>query len=607
MKIKKWLGIYAVGLFIGALIVAAFNMIVDPFGVFGDKVLDWDSYNMNNNPRVAKIAYLDEHHEKYDSYIIGGSKSSSISPKLLNEYFGDSNFYSMLMYGGDFNDYEKTMQYLLDNYEVKNIVLHMSLQELGHFNEDVTDMKSRLHGKVNGESSLTFYPRYLWLNPSYSYDKLAGLAEKQVDENVYSTFIPETGVYNKTIRDQEDLTNLEQYVENNPNFELPMGQIEAIALDKNVAALDRMKKLAEQNGATFTLITGATYKSELALYQMDDLKKYWKAIANVTDFWDFTGYSAISNDPRYFYDSMHYRNLVGDMMLGYIFKDDDVYVPKNFGHYTTKENVDQRVEQAFTPPSLYATGAEQKVPILLYHHISENPALIDSMTISPKKFEQDMKAIKEAGYTTISLKQLTDYVYNGQTLPEKPILITFDDDYYSNYEYAFPVLKKYDMKATIFTIGWSTGRDTHRIEGAKFYPHFGWQQANEMIQSGLVEIQNHSFDMHNTDPTGRIGTLKLENETSGQYAQAFMADTLKNEQFIESNTNEDVFVYSYPLGKYSLQSELMLQQLDYKITLSTIDGVSIIKQGEPLSLFSLKRINAGSEIPSEQLVQLIQQ
>lgn len=104
---KGFLTIMVLSLLVCGCSFAAFNVLIDPFGVFGDKLMNWYAYNMTNNPRVSKIAYLDEHHENYDSYIIGCSKTSSFSPEKLSAYYGGASFYNMLMYGGDMYDIEK--------------------------------------------------------------------------------------------------------------------------------------------------------------------------------------------------------------------------------------------------------------------------------------------------------------------------------------------------------------------------------------------------------------------------------------------------------------------------------------------------------------------
>ncbi|MFC4779120.1 polysaccharide deacetylase family protein [Paenibacillus sp. GCM10023252] len=614
MTYRKWLLAFLGSLAVTAVLVGGFNYVVDPFGVFGDKVLKWHSYNMVNNPRVAKIGYLDQHHERYNSYVIGGSKSGSISPELLNKYYGDdAKFYSMLMYGGDFHDYEKTLTYIIDHYKPKNIVLHMSMQEISHYNEKATDFKQSLHAKVKGEPLLPFYLKYLTLNPTYGYTKLEGLGKHAVDSFEYSQFIPETGVYNKVKRDAEKIDDLEDYMARNKAAFAPFGKLEATALDKNVASLARMKAYTESRGVTFRLISGATSVQELQSYKPEALKEYWRKIAEVTDFWDFSGYTAVSGDPRYFYDTMHYRNSVGRMMLGYIFKDEEVYVPKGFGHYTTKANVVKHAEQVFTKPKEVAAAAANaasslKVPILVYHHIDDDPYEPNALITPPEKFKSDMLAVKQAGYNTVSLQQLIAYVDGKGTLPDKPLVLTFDDGYYSNYEYAYPLYKELGMKATISVIGWSMGRTEHRLEGKNFYRHFTWDEAREMAESGLIDIQNHSVDLHETEPNEyykRKGVLPNDGESTGAYARAFSEDVQQMAGEIESRIGNTVNVYTYPFGYYSHLSEQVLMDLGYRVTLTTKSGISKVVKGDPRSLFGLMRINAGPEVKSEDLVKLL--
>jgi peptidoglycan/xylan/chitin deacetylase (PgdA/CDA1 family) len=607
MKFGKWMFAFLVSVLIAALLLCGFNYAVDPFGVFGDKVLKWSSYDMVNNPRVSKIAYLDENHGKYDSYIIGGSKSSSISPELLNKYYGGAKFYSMLMYGGDFHDYEKTLYYIVDNYKPKNIVVHMSMQEIGHFNEKATDFKQTLHAKVTGDPLIPFYFKYLTLNPTYSYTKLEGLAKRSIDPFEYSQFIPESGVYNKVKRDAEKTDDLEQYKIDNPEFSQYLGQVKATASDKIIASLEKMKAYCDSRNISFRLITGATYQTELAMYNMDELKKLWVKLANVTDFWDFSGYTMASQDPRYFYDPMHYRNNLGAMMLGYIFKDPEVYVPANFGHYTTKDNAAQYAEQIFTrPPQPSKTKA--KVPILVYHNFDPNSKATDPLVVTPDKFKSDMLALKEQGYETVFLGDLVDYVNGVKELPEKPVVITMDDGYLDNYEYAYPILKELGMKATISVIGWSLGRTTHREPGKEFDPHFTWEQAKEMVDSGVIDIQNHSYDMHGvseTDIPYRVGILQKKGESSGTYARLVQEDALQMQQMIESHLGNKVVVYTYPFGKYSLLGEQALLDAGYKVTLTVKSGTNQIIKGDPRSLIDLKRINAESGIPSATIMQMV--
>ena len=124
MKAKKWVGLFCLTAALLVLLVAAFNYITDPFGAFGDKVLQWDSFNMTNNPRVAKLSYLEQHHGEYDSYILGCSSTSSFPTEAFNELY-DAKFYNLVMYDADMLDCEKIARYLVEHYTVKNLILNV--------------------------------------------------------------------------------------------------------------------------------------------------------------------------------------------------------------------------------------------------------------------------------------------------------------------------------------------------------------------------------------------------------------------------------------------------------------------------------------------------
>ena len=77
MSSKKWVLVFLVTVLVLAALLAGLNLAVDPFGAFGDRLLSWFSYDETNNPRVAKFSYLEQHHDEYDSYILGCSSTSS--------------------------------------------------------------------------------------------------------------------------------------------------------------------------------------------------------------------------------------------------------------------------------------------------------------------------------------------------------------------------------------------------------------------------------------------------------------------------------------------------------------------------------------------------
>jgi peptidoglycan/xylan/chitin deacetylase (PgdA/CDA1 family) len=257
------------------------------------------------------------------------------------------------------------------------------------------------------------------------------------------------------------------------------------------------------------------------------------------------------------------------------------------------------------------------VPILMYHHLVEvesEDEVTENTIVSAETFESHIKALADDGYTGISFDQLTDYVENDGELPEKPIIITFDDGYLSNYEIAFPILQKYEMKATIFIIGISVGKDTYRDTNDEEYsiiPRFSYEQANEMIQSGLISIQSHSYDMHHwkdfeliLDGEFRKGVLPLEDESEEDYRANFTDDFNRAKLELETAVETELTVYAYPYGFYSELSETLLKELGIKVTLTVYSGINIISRNKPETLYLLKRFTINN-MPAQELLAML--
>jgi peptidoglycan/xylan/chitin deacetylase (PgdA/CDA1 family) len=553
---------------------------------------------MTNNPRVAKIAYLDERNDAYDSYIIGCSKTASFSAERLNEYYGDASFYNMIMYGGDMYDIKKTAEYVIRQYSPKNIVVALGLEETTRYDYNDEGIKNELHAKVADEPRLPFYAKYALLNPSYGLDKLSAMAERSILPRATDVFVPESGVYNKTRRDAEAIRGLNEFRENNPGFEYDLTDKTMDFTDRVVSDIAEIKRLCDEGGITFKLIMTPIYYKEMNNYRRDELLRYWEALASVADFWDFSGYSPLSYDERYFYDAYHFRNSVGDAVLARIFGDTRVYAPEGFGHLTTKENASARAADIFTDkgapdPSLYTKA----LPVLLYHDLSY---AADGAVVTPESFLRDMLALKDNGYTAVSFAEVRDYAERGAKLPEKPVVISFDDGYMSNYTIAYETLKQLDMKGVVNVIGVSVGKSAYKDTSQPIIPHFGYNEAREMYASGVMDFQSHSYAMHDSPllenpKTFREGVLPKNGEGEREYIEVFLADVLQSKTETEKNIGNDVFVYAYPMGFYSELTEALLIESGFSVTLSIEPGINCLVKGLPQSLLAMKRVNRTAE------------
>lgn len=166
-----------------------------------------------------------------------------------------------------------------------------------------------------------------------------------------------------------------------------------------------------------------------------------------------------------------------------------------------------------------------KIPVICYHSINKDPSGKSPIIISPEKFRQHLQTIKDNGYTTLTMAQFNDYIFGDKPIPEKSVLLTFDDGYMDNYTNAFPILKEFNMNATIFVISSYLDGDIY------------------MSPSNIKEMSDYGIDIE----SHTVSHLRLS-ELS--YEQQF--NELKNsKQTIEKITGKPVISIAYPEGKYN--------------------------------------------------------
>lgn len=240
-------------------------------------------------------------------------------------------------------------------------------------------------------------------------------------------------------------------------------------------------------------------------------------------------------------------------------------------------------------PETNQTSADDKiqVPIIMYHSVLKDSKKSGKFVITPTAFEDDLKYIKDNKFTPIFMSDLINYIHKGTKLPQKPIILTFDDGYYNNYTYVYPLLKKYNMKAVISIVGTYTDLYTQNEDKATEYAHLNWDTINEMMDSGLVEFQNHSYNLHTTDK-GRNGSKKKISEDITDYEKMLSYDLmLLQTEFLE-HTGYTPEVYTYPFGAVSEASFDIIKKLGFKASLSCENKTNYISQDKE-SLYMLNR------------------
>ena len=591
MTSKKWLAAFFCTVALLLALMMLFNMLVDPFGVFGDAVFDWYSYDTTLNPRVAKIAYLDKHHDEYDSYIVGCSGSSSFPADRLDAYCG-AKFFNMIMYGADMLDIEQTCRYLIDNYTVKNIVLSVYIDNALFYDIEPNRLTHNMHEKVSGGSRISFYGRYLMLNPQYSIAKIKSRQNDTYLPQAFDVFDMATGAYDKRARDAEPIGAMARYLEAYPVFaDYPHYKPIIMQTDNCMKSVAAIRDMCGEHGVNLIVLMSPAYSGYFNGFDKKDVTAFYAKLAEITPFWDFS-MSSISYDPRWFYDDTHFRNCVGAMALGRVFGDEGIYIPDDFGAFVTADSVAEHMERIYNIAEANPANYVANVPILMYHNISETVA--SDMDVTPGAFDAQMRALAENGYASVSLSQLVDFVDCGVPLPEKPVVVTFDDGYLGVYEYAYPILDKYSMCATAFVIGSAVGTSTYKDTGHPTFPKFSYDQAREMSDSGVISIQSHTYDMHQTQKyeagPARENILIMAGEKESDYIAALRADHMRISGDIAAATGQPPFALAFPTGKYDTLSQAVMQSMGIRVTLSVEPGVNTIIKGMPQSLLSLKRL-----------------
>lgn len=189
-------------------------------------------------------------------------------------------------------------------------------------------------------------------------------------------------------------------------------------------------------------------------------------------------------------------------------------------------------------PAAAVTAREdgRTVMVLNYHKVANEHR---SLSVTLDDFRQHMAWLKEYGYTGITPDELYAFVTEGAELPAKPVLITFDDGYKDNYTNAYPIMKEYGFKGTIFVVTSFLG---------KYDNYLTWEQAKELLDNGF-SIESHTY------------THKSMTETSDEEISKELS---KSREEIREKLGIEADFMAYPTGTYNLHIAELVKAAGYK-------------------------------------------
>ena len=202
--------------------------------------------------------------------------------------------------------------------------------------------------------------------------------------------------------------------------------------------------------------------------------------------------------------------------------------------------------------------------VLMYHMVREHidGAKFNKLRVKPAEFDRQVAWMKAQGFHFVTMQELQD---NWGQHPEKTVAITFDDGYLDNLENAYPILEKYQAKATIYVVvdrhdrDWSTYKKAHHNSGELARePKLNDEQVQFLAQSGVVEIGSHTLTHANLD--------KLDDA-------ACLAELVDSKQQLEQLTGTAVNSFAYPFGIYSQRDVALAKQAGYYNAVTTKEGI----------------------------------
>ena len=194
------------------------------------------------------------------------------------------------------------------------------------------------------------------------------------------------------------------------------------------------------------------------------------------------------------------------------------------------------------------------------------------MTVTPAKFRTDLAILRARGYAPVLPRELAA----GEPLPEKPVLITFDDGYRSNYDLLFPILKEENVKACISIITLMPDLPADNF--------CSWDQLREMTASGLVEIGSHTYRLHNLDEAdgrfegdGTNGVERRTGESDADFQARVLDDIRLSHDRIETELGRAV-CFAYPFGCSDPDARALVNEL-FPVSLMTTPKTADLADG----------------------------
>ncbi len=201
-------------------------------------------------------------------------------------------------------------------------------------------------------------------------------------------------------------------------------------------------------------------------------------------------------------------------------------------------------------------------PILEYHMVTDNPPIdAEVYNVPPEEFDAQLDYLQQKGYTTLTLQEFMRAKHGKLTMPDKPIVLTFDDGYANIYTEMLPILEAHGMKAVVYVISNELGKDGYLT----------LEQVKDLQLRG-VEIGSHTAD--------HLALVGLEGE--------FLLNQVRNSKiYLEWSGLDTIYSFSYPNGAYNSELAELVKREGYLTAVTGDVGLNTMESNP----YTLKRVH----------------
>ncbi len=221
--------------------------------------------------------------------------------------------------------------------------------------------------------------------------------------------------------------------------------------------------------------------------------------------------------------------------------------------------------------------SEPGIIVLMYHHLlpkAETGQYVDDDIVTyTEDFAAQLDWLQQNGFQTVTLTQVEDFLYHETAVPERSVLITFDDGYLSSAEYAYPLLKERGMSAVIFYV---TGNQSETVQSMDTKHIQMMDEETIRSTADVFEYASHTHNLHKRNGTGHSA---LTDDSEGQVA----SDLTSSLDFLETVPGANLNAFSYPYGIYTKTVQKVLKDQGVLLAFRGSGGV-LTRQSDPYAL-----------------------